>query len=1125
MDSFAQSRCTEKTVHGKTFRFLCMLAACCCFLMIPFDSEAENARISRASEIKAGKAWKAGICPAELAGYLMVEDYAAALRSLDTVLAEASLPKRKQTWFSLLRALCQINQGLYKTGGDELTKNLHTYAKAMQDLGLDSLGYQYLYLSMALASLDSRDALSALASADRAVELSRPDQWDIKAIGHIVQAYAYADKNELALAEKHLQQARDCLEKMDSPDMDGIRNLSLARAEALYAGKSGHYKEGARILAESWVWLKKNRPLDWHGQWSVLQEDVTHLANAGYFDAADACLFEAMNTLLDYWDYSLSGTVAVQDAEDNPERAASDAPISANAAAILFLSPDYAEDLASIWQDAPLGRQEIADFQRQALRNREEAMAVARPMDATETLRMLLYRSAERMVRYYSLLGGLRIGGKASTEEINARALAEQRFFFDMQSQNPDRSELFPMMGVMVCEQVLNQGRFDADLLRFLQKSASHALWDESGRTTERILDICLKSIEQNADSLANPVWKRAAIQVLDASGDYYFHTMRYAKAEQYWSLAGQLGQGDKEMKDYYGPVLARYGLLKALNGDYPEALRLYRQYDSLFRLDSWQRAEWIVDIDAGANRVGEYEDFFSTISQYGPELSRLDPAFTGNLYDAMLFTKGNLLMAYRQRDEVKDQSLLNVIAFVKYDSYRKKQREAAGNFSLWEALGDTAKHIMSQLCQKIVSDPDIRLGESYREIQSALGEDEVAVEFFYSYAMSPTETDTAWLYKNGISYWALVLRPGWAYPKLVYLCRDTDLDALLAEGTDVYASPWTEKLYDLCWGRLRPYLEEGETVYFSPGGLFCRVNMEVLRDAEGIQADARYHLRRLVSTKELLDNDGIASENAIENAVLYGGLTYDLEWDELYAVGQEYGRREGYQASRGFAGAGLRAGWKDLPASKNEVNAIARLLDSKGIGTSVYVGKEGSEESFKALSKRKASVLHLATHGFYLDQAEYKDKVYFERYESPFEPELGALYRSGLIFSGGQRAWLGETIPQEVEDGILLPHEILELDLSGVSVVVLSACETALGDIRQEGVMGLQYSFMLAGVDCVVMSLWQVNDYATSLLMQEFYRQLAAGEPRREALRLAQEKVKAWNSDPYYWAGFIMVE
>ena len=729
-----------------------MLAACCCFLMIPFDSEAENARISRTSEIKAGKAWKAGICPAELAGYLMVEDYAAALRSLDTVLAEASLPKRKQTWFSLLRALCQINQGLYKTGGDELTKNLHTYAKAMQDLGLDSLGYQYLYLSMALASLDSRDALSALASADRAVELSRPDQWDIKAIGHIVQAYAYADKNELALAEKHLQQARDCLEKMDSPDMDGIRNLSLASAEALYAGKSGHYKEGARILAESWVWLKKNRPLDWHGQWSVLQEDVTHLANAGYFDAADACLFEAMNTLLDYWDYSLSGTVAVQDAEDNPERAASDAPISANAAAILFLSPDYAEDLASIWQDAPLGRQEIADFQRQALRNREEAMAVARPMDATETLRMLLYRSAERMVRYYSLLGGLRIGGKASTEEINARALAEQRFFFDMQSQNPDRSELFPMMGVMVCEQVLNQGRFDAGLLRFLQKSASHALWDESGRTTERILDICLKAIEQNADSLANPVWKRAAIQVLDASGDYYFHTMRYAKAEQYWSLAGQLGQGDKEMKAYYGPVLARYSLLKALNGDYPEALRLYRQYDSLFRLDSWQRAEWIVDIDAGAKRVGEYEDFFSTISQYSPELSRLDPGFTGNLYDAMLFTKGNLLMAYRQRDEVKDQSLLNVIAFVKYDSYRKKQREAAGNFSLWEALGDTAKHIMSQLCQKIVSDPDIRLGESYREIQSALGEDEVAVEFFYSYAMSPTETDTAWLYKNGIS-------------------------------------------------------------------------------------------------------------------------------------------------------------------------------------------------------------------------------------------------------------------------------------------------------------------------------------------------------------------------------------
>ena len=95
---------------------------------------------------------------------------------------------------------------------------------------------------------------------------------------------------------------------------------------------------------------------------------------------------------------------------------------------------------------------------------------------------------------------------------------------------------------------------------------------------------------------------------------------------------------------------------------------------------------------------------------------------------------------------------------------------------------------------------------------------------------------------------------------------------------------------------------------------------------------------------------------------------------------------------------------------------------------------------------------------------------------------------RSGLILSGGQPAWLGEGTSSDREDGVLLSQEIANMDFTQTDLVVLSACETALGDVSPEGVWGLQRAFKQAGVQTLVMSLWQVNDYATSLMMRSFY-------------------------------------
>ena len=137
------------------------------------------------------------------------------------------------------------------------------------------------------------------------------------------------------------------------------------------------------------------------------------------------------------------------------------------------------------------------------------------------------------------------------------------------------------------------------------------------------------------------------------------------------------------------------------------------------------------------------------------------------------------------------------------------------------------------------------------------------------------------------------------------------------------------------------------------------------------------------------------------------------------------------------------------------------------------------------------------------------------------------SLKRSGLILAGAQKAWLGEPIPDEVEDGILLAEEIAAMDLTGTDLVVLSACETGLGEITSEGVFGLQRAFKKAGVQTIIMSLWMVDDGATSLFMQTFYKHWLDGKSKHEAFAIAQRTVREDKdySDPKYWAGFIMLD
>jgi CHAT domain-containing protein len=113
--------------------------------------------------------------------------------------------------------------------------------------------------------------------------------------------------------------------------------------------------------------------------------------------------------------------------------------------------------------------------------------------------------------------------------------------------------------------------------------------------------------------------------------------------------------------------------------------------------------------------------------------------------------------------------------------------------------------------------------------------------------------------------------------------------------------------------------------------------------------------------------------------------------------------------------------------------------------------------------------------------------------------------------------------LPPEAEDGILTAEDVSGMDLLATELVVLSAAETGLGEVRVgEGVFGLRRAFMLAGAKTLVISLWKVADQQTQELMVDFYCRIMAGQPRADALREAKLAIKARYPAPFYWGAFI---
>lgn len=397
----------------------------------------------------------------------------------------------------------------------------------------------------------------------------------------------------------------------------------------------------------------------------------------------------------------------------------------------------------------------------------------------------------------------------------------------------------------------------------------------------------------------------------------------------------------------------------------------------------------------------------------------------------------------------------------------------------------------------------------TWQDVQQCLGDSDIAVEFIDF----PTDSDR--------QYAALTLCKGDSVPTMTKLFTESHIDDIpgVADGLSPHIFR-TDTIYNMVWRPLADRLSGRRNIYFSPSGILNNLGIEYFPQL------ASCNLFRLSSTRELVthatqraeDNkQDLQARRAKAGAVLYGGL--------------DYGNAE--QAPAVMRAVLRNAG--PLAYSKEEVDGIATALKTADIPCRVITGKDGTKQNFLSLSGSNSTIIHVSTHGFYYSEA---DSAQLSRHRllqlisadrDYFSPEDRSLSRSALILAPDSATHGGQGASAD-DSSILTAAEIANMDLRGLDIVSLSACQTALGDLRgSEGVFGLQRGSKKAGAQTILMSLWEVDDRATQLLMCKFYECLAHGHTKQQALKMAQQYLRTYPgadySDPKYWAAFILLD
>ena len=466
------------------------------------------------------------------------------------------------------------------------------------------------------------------------------------------------------------------------------------------------------------------------------------------------------------------------------------------------------------------------------------------------------------------------------------------------------------------------------------------------------------------------------------------------------------------------------------------------------------------------------------------------------NAYNAALVSKGLLLCA-----ELAFQTLI----------HESEDEEAIATYERWILLRRIIEQQQTLTREERTTDLDSLIERSHAEEQHLLSlskdfgsflnyikirwqdvaaqlkEDEAAIEF----VAFPDRGDK-------VQYAAYSLRGPNGKPQLTLLCSEEAILGL--DKADLYT---TDSLTRLIWEPLRPVIEGATTIYFSPAGELHNLAIEWLPKVGEAHKEGETHalvcdetrLIRLSSTRELVTSptpDDI--RDTPPDATIFGGIAY---------------------ASPTLS----------LPASKEEAERVAEIVADAGGETALLCDTLATEDALLRLSGQSTPLLHFSTHGFYWPYASRDTGTPPDLLSDHSDED--ALRFSGLLFSGADAIPSPDALSDYNYRGVLRAKDISLLDLRHTCLAVLSTCRSGLGEVAGDGVFGLQRGFKKAGVHTLLMSLWDISDQATALLMDQFYLALTRGQEPYEALRSAQQYLRQETpyTHPAYWAGFILLD
>ncbi|MCD4792148.1 MAG: CHAT domain-containing protein [Bacteroidales bacterium] len=596
--------------------------------------------------------------------------------------------------------------------------------------------------------------------------------------------------------------------------------------------------------------------------------------------------------------------------------------------------------------------------------------------------------------------------------------------------------------------------------------------------------------------------------QAIYELGLFYQSQDKLSKAEPLLNEA--LGIQKKTLGEHHPNITLTYENLAVLywqKEDYKKAADTYKKTLN----------EYIYQINTFFPAMNEYEKskFWEKIQtkfvrfyNFAVKAQNDVPEITGDVYNFHIATKALLLSSSRK---VKARILNsgNKALIAKYNNWQDTKSWLAKLYTYSnEELKEENINIDSLETVVLNLEKDITKSSeefkkanelktiTYNDIAKVLKPNEAAVEIIRINSFS-------YLYpRDQIHYLALVLKNNNEVPKMVFMKDGDNMESAWSEEYQetIHSGKSMKPFYDYYWKSIAGLTSTNDKkLYISVDGIYNQVNINTIQlPSERHILDVK-DVRFVTNTKDILSFN--KAKKFSKTAFLLGYPDYKLDLPDAYAV------------------------LTPLPGTKKEVNTIQSLLKSNYYKVNTVMEKNATEENLKKV--KSPYILHIATHGYFLENEVDPSEDTRSFGIEPMKAYENPLLRSGLLLAGADRTVneMNTKDNKDSDDGILNAFEAMILDLDNTDIVILSACQTGLGEIKNgEGVYGLQRSFQIAGASSVITSLWEVSDEGTQDLMSSFYKHWLKSGDKHDAFHKAQLEIKEKYKYPFYWGAFVLV-